>query len=178
MDHQAFAQLLGSYGEFVGAIAVVVTLIYLSIQVRGTAEQVQESRNLTQVQMQQSNMDNFNVWRKLAVEGKNASIWFRGINDLDALDEDEKYKFFFMAAAFDWACWFLFQQQTDKGEMVDVNEHLYRDQFRHPGYRKWMTAMRPHHSDEYGEFLDKVAESVGDEVVAVGQFSSLSIGEF
>ena len=34
MDHQAFAQLLGNYGEFVGAIAVVVTLAYLTIQIR------------------------------------------------------------------------------------------------------------------------------------------------
>jgi hypothetical protein len=34
MDHQAFAQLLGNYGEFVGAIAVVVTLVYLAVQVR------------------------------------------------------------------------------------------------------------------------------------------------
>jgi hypothetical protein len=34
MDHQAFAQLLGNYGEFVGAIAVVVTLGYLTVQVR------------------------------------------------------------------------------------------------------------------------------------------------
>lgn len=34
MDHQMFAQLLGNYGEFVGAIAVVVTLGYLSVQIR------------------------------------------------------------------------------------------------------------------------------------------------
>jgi len=34
MDQQAFAQLLGNYGEFIGAIAVVVTLFYLSVQVR------------------------------------------------------------------------------------------------------------------------------------------------
>jgi hypothetical protein len=34
MDHQAFAQLLGNYGEFVGAIAVVVTLGYLAVQIR------------------------------------------------------------------------------------------------------------------------------------------------
>ena len=34
MDHQAFAQLLGNYGEFVGAIAVVATLVYLAVQVR------------------------------------------------------------------------------------------------------------------------------------------------
>ena len=34
MNHQAFAQLLGNYGEFVGAIAVVATLFYLAVQVR------------------------------------------------------------------------------------------------------------------------------------------------
>jgi hypothetical protein len=34
MEHQAIAQILGSYGEFVGAIGVVVTLGYLSVQIR------------------------------------------------------------------------------------------------------------------------------------------------
>ena len=34
MDHLTFAQLLGNYGEFVGAIAVVATLAYLAVQVR------------------------------------------------------------------------------------------------------------------------------------------------
>jgi len=34
MDHQSLAQLLGNYGEFFGAIAVLGTLIYLSVQVR------------------------------------------------------------------------------------------------------------------------------------------------
>jgi len=34
MDHQEFAQLLGNYGEFVGAIAVVATLGYLALQIR------------------------------------------------------------------------------------------------------------------------------------------------
>ncbi len=34
MDHQAFAEMLGNYGEFFGAIAVVVTLGYLALQVR------------------------------------------------------------------------------------------------------------------------------------------------
>jgi hypothetical protein len=34
MDHQNIAQILGSYGEFVGAIAVVATLAFLAVQVR------------------------------------------------------------------------------------------------------------------------------------------------
>lgn len=38
MDLQATAQLLGNFGEFVGAIAVVVTLGYLAVQVRHSRE--------------------------------------------------------------------------------------------------------------------------------------------
>jgi hypothetical protein len=36
MDHQAFAQMLGNYGEFIGALAVLMTLIYLAMQTRAT----------------------------------------------------------------------------------------------------------------------------------------------
>ena len=36
MDHQAFAQLLGNYGEFVGSLAVLITLGYIAVQVRHT----------------------------------------------------------------------------------------------------------------------------------------------
>ena len=38
MDHQAFAQLLGNYGEFVGAIAVVATLLYFGLQIKRTEQ--------------------------------------------------------------------------------------------------------------------------------------------
>ena len=43
MDHLTFAQLLGNYGEFVGAIAVVVTLVYLTAQVRQNTNAIQSS---------------------------------------------------------------------------------------------------------------------------------------
>jgi len=46
MDHLTFAQLLGSYGEFVGAIAVVITLVYLSVQIRQNSNAVQGSAEM------------------------------------------------------------------------------------------------------------------------------------
>ena len=46
MEHQAFAQLLGNYGEFVGAIAVVITLAYLAVQIRQNTESVRLSSEL------------------------------------------------------------------------------------------------------------------------------------
>ena len=39
MDLQATAQLLGNFGEFVGAIAVVATLMYLAVQIKHSREQ-------------------------------------------------------------------------------------------------------------------------------------------
>lgn len=43
MDLMYVAQLLGSFGEFVGAIAVVATLMYLSVQIRQHTRQVASS---------------------------------------------------------------------------------------------------------------------------------------
>jgi hypothetical protein len=178
MDHQAFAQLLGNYGEFVGAIAVVITLVYLSLQVRGAAKQVEQNQQAIRTQNQQSVMENFNTWRYMVLDGHNHQIWFRGINDLEALNEGEKQKFFMMAGAFDWACWYMYQQEQTEGLLNDINTQLYRDQFIHPGYRQWLLALRNYHTDDYGKFLDKVASSVGSKTWRPGEASSLSPGEY
>lgn len=41
MDQQAIAQLLGNYGELVGAIAVVATLVYLANQLKQNTKAMQ-----------------------------------------------------------------------------------------------------------------------------------------
>ena len=73
MDHQAFAQLLGSYGEFVGAIAVVATLMYLAVQIRAARADADvnsyssTSNNLISVET--AFLQEAEVWTK-ANEGK------------------------------------------------------------------------------------------------------------
>ena len=47
MDHQELAQLLGNYGEFVGAITVVATLIFVGIQVRQSRIAMSENNRLS-----------------------------------------------------------------------------------------------------------------------------------
>ena len=54
MDHQAFAQLLGNYGEFIGAIAVFGTLIYLATQVRLSREATVENTKAVRSQIYES----------------------------------------------------------------------------------------------------------------------------
>ena len=61
MDHQVFAQLLGNYGEFFGAIAVFGTLFYLATQVRHSRlatetnnQLMEENRKIALVQTYQA----------------------------------------------------------------------------------------------------------------------------
>ena len=82
MDHQAFAQLLGNYGEFVGAIAVVVTLIYLTFQIRQSTHQAR----LTSIQA--INASNDSAFNPIYIP-ENARIWTTGLEDPDALDAGE-----------------------------------------------------------------------------------------
>ena len=43
MSTLEFSQLLGNYGEFIGAIAIVITLVYLAIQVRQNTRMMRAS---------------------------------------------------------------------------------------------------------------------------------------
>jgi len=102
MDHQAFAQLLGNYGEFVGAIAVVVTLVYLSIQVKHSKDATEfnstlvEQSNLLALSQNQNARVNLieSQVRDLADSSELAEIFVRYESQgMDALDEVERFRF-------------------------------------------------------------------------------------
>ncbi len=87
MDHQAFAQLLGNYGEFVGAIAVVVTLVYLAIQIR-------QNSFATKTAAAQSVLVLLNEMSNLgAASPENARIVIRGQTEFEILNDDQKLQF-------------------------------------------------------------------------------------
>ena len=84
MDHLTFAQLLGNYGEFVGAIAVVATLGYLAVQIR---QQNRESRQAAMSTVAQG-------WRDAigrAGEPEIVDLTMRGLEDFNSLNPGEQW---------------------------------------------------------------------------------------
>ena len=87
MDLMSVAQLLGNFGEFFGAIAVLLTLIYLTAQIR-------QSRRLIETQVNQSSYDQWAA--ALQVVGGSpqvAELCTRGFRSLDELGESEYFQF-------------------------------------------------------------------------------------
>ena len=93
MDHSEIAQLLGSYGEFVGAIAVVATLIYLSIQVRHGREATVANNRLLRSQSHYNALEVCQRPFELLLESESlADVLTRCDQAPDTLSESDRSK--------------------------------------------------------------------------------------
>jgi len=78
---------IGAIGEIIGAVTVVVTLFYLSLQIR-------QNTKAQSISTFESAMSGFNeVLRYSFGDTERASVFRRGITDPDSLDEDENILF-------------------------------------------------------------------------------------
>ena len=89
MDHQAFAQLLGNYGEFVGAIAVFATLVYLAIQIRQNTAAQRTATELATADVFYKTADGYSRFYQMLADEGLAEIWAKAHRDeeLSATDE-------------------------------------------------------------------------------------------
>ena len=123
MDHLTFAQLLGNYGEFVGAIAVVVTLLYLSLQIRQNTRAMDENRKAVVAQSARE-VDFYagELHRELARDPELRHIVTQSmrVRPEDYSDDD-----WFAFRTYANALFFAFQAQYLNGAMqVGADEHV------------------------------------------------------
>jgi hypothetical protein len=89
VDVNTTAQLLGNIGEFVAAIAVVASLLFVGFQVR-QSDRTQRATSL------QSVLDGHRdrTFAPLYASEDMADLWARGLTSFDDLSETEKRRFF------------------------------------------------------------------------------------
>jgi hypothetical protein len=100
--------ILGNAGEFIGSLVVLFTLIYLSIQTRNINRQSQaEARYAFVESMAQINMT-------IGQDKHASSVWRRGLESIDCLDQDERMQFFMFVGQYtnSWAV--MYQLHRDR----------------------------------------------------------------
>ena len=78
---------LGNIGEFVAAIGVIVTLLYLAVQIR------QNTRSTRASAFQEAMRDIAAASDLLASNAELSRIWRAGMRDFDGLKPDERQRF-------------------------------------------------------------------------------------
>jgi hypothetical protein len=86
MDLHGMAALLGNFGEFFGAIAVLATLIYLGIQIRQNKDAIEIDSTRTIIQDFQS------IWVTLGADADFTRVIRRAVNDWDVLSKNDQMR--------------------------------------------------------------------------------------
>ena len=148
MDHLTFAQLLGNYGEFISAIAVVGTLIYLAAQVKHSkisidenTRALEENRKLTQETMLFQLTDRWDTAERMATENKEITeIYLRGNGQVDDLDDVERTIYEYRLGTL-FNVYFMFHRLAEVGfldkEITKFSDEHFKNWGRAAGARKW-----------------------------------------
>ncbi len=92
-------QDLGAIGEFIAAIAVVISLVYLAVQIRQNTNQIDENTSAVRASAVHSGVQLIFDNRVAIFEGREtAEIFYRGLESPDGLDDVEKLRFRMMFA--------------------------------------------------------------------------------
>jgi hypothetical protein len=95
MSFVELSTILGSWGEFIGSIAVVVTLIYLAIQVRQNSQQIRDNVSSLQVSAYQDLMSRIADMNKLSIENPEwVEIVQKASRNPDELTDSELSRYF------------------------------------------------------------------------------------
>ena len=143
---------LGAISEFVGAIAVVVTLVYLAIQVR------QNTSALRSTATQGAHDQAAALYDLLSSDTSIADIFVRGLISPDELTSEETARFFSLSLAFmfRYQNWYL---QTRSGliekELLESWARVLRQLSGAPGFRRFWQQRAHIFADEFVRYLDQ-----------------------
>lgn len=157
-------EAIGSTAEVIGALGVIVSLMYLAMQIRN---QNRQSRlDVVNELARQRNEYSGNV----ADNGELAEIWFRGLKGYEELPEIERVRFSAHIARMVRVMENLFQHRSEdqfKGENWDAFDHYIRDIFGYKGVQQWWQT-RSHYFTK--SFQAHVATHISEESAHPGVY--------
>jgi hypothetical protein len=146
-------EAIGAISGIVGTLALLVTLVYLAIQIRNNTNAV-KSENVHRV------TDSFNALNTLlASDSELADLWLRGSRNYQDLTDTEKGRFgFIQLAAFRIydSLYYQIQRATSDDELWKAELDTIRWVFSFPGMRMWWRQQRFNFSPGFKEYIDDI----------------------
>ena len=151
MDHESIAQLLGNYGEFVGAIGVVITLAYLAFQIR-------QNTRATRAASHHSIVEALNQGNLLqAQDAELANIFLTGTADRAQLSDTDRQRFDMLCLTyfhvFD-SLWYSAKIGTAEHDLLLSEEKGFSHLMNSPGVYEWWEANPYAFSTEFRAYME------------------------
>lgn len=129
---------LGNIGEFIAAIAVLITLIYLAFQIRQNTRQIKQNTQSLRLAAQHSFKRDSQDLRLMLVQDAEATrILSAGLGGVSSLDQDERGRFNLLLAVIFDHLQFAFQRREEGLVEWDAQEAVIRSYVFQPGVQEW-----------------------------------------
>ena len=158
----------GAIGEILGALAVVVSLIYLASQIRQNTRQIDQNTQAAQATAFDSAITHTMMARQAVFQDAEvARIYHDGSLDPDSLSDHDRLRFRLIAHNILWSIWNLQSQSAMGGdgvEMMDTQIPLLRRIVSQPGIR-WFWE---NWNQEFGPSFRVKVERILEEIDGAG----------
>ncbi len=149
---------LAQVGEFVGGVAVLLSIIYLAIQVRVSAR---SARGAAHDSTQLAAID---LLKHIGADPERLQIFSSGILDLSNLSAMERMQFEYMIHAL----FFTYEVNFNQRQRKDIDDETWEPlrirmlwYFVQPGVRQWWSERATPMSRKFEEFLEGESEAFG-----------------
>lgn len=171
MSFIKLSELLGNLGEFVGAIAVVLTLLYLAFQIRSNTQAVRSNTFQTVVDSLTGGIS------IIAQDAELTYIWVNGLSQSKDLSETERgrLRLLLLMAIRMWENAFY---QSEHGTLERSQwEGILRDILsivHQPGFRHWWASTPGVVSNDFQAFINGALRSVPESSTCVMSRSAVA----
>jgi hypothetical protein len=142
---------LGNLGEFVGSIAVIISLVYLAIQIKKNTEAERTSTY-------RSIVSDFGFMNQsMASDPELTMLYIKGMEDFGALEPSEKARVsqvFYMTFRYFENMYYQHRRGYLEGEVWTGWERIMLAYFGRPGFQTWWSARRDVFSESFVRFLE------------------------
>ena len=155
-------QDLGSLGELIGGIAVVVSVVYLAIQIRHNTRGLDQNSDLMRMSFENANRRDAIEFRSTIVADADlAEIWRRGVAGDANFDPVESARFHLLMVSISAMLRAQFDAQARGVFDADRGEFL-RGVVATRGFNEWWTRLgEKHSSSEFVEFVESLPTRPG-----------------
>jgi hypothetical protein len=148
---------LGNFGDFIGGIAVLLTLIYLAIQIRNNTAEVKTGSDIARAEAYARSVQSFSEFRRHIIDNPEvADLYLRGVNDLGSLNPTERLRFHLMLQQlFNTIHAVLLNAKATGMELSDPYKMLKMETImKAPGVQEWWSREKLYFEPMLLEFID------------------------
>ena len=159
-------EAIGAIGQVVGAFAVVISVVYLAVQVRRNTEQLEQQSRQHEFASLVAIESCFTQFRSMISQNEQvASVWHRALENLDQLSPEERTQADYLFREFFWS-WANFWVKVTRGDFreqgvlfdetnVEIQNHVKRR-----GTQQWWCqgTNRELYFPEFSEMIDRIIE--------------------